>query len=179
MANYVKFMRGSHAAYDKLSVKDADTIYFLSDKDDVEGSLYLGSKLIAGPDNCIGGVSTLRQLTDVVISEGLDYEAILMFDPTDKKWHSYNFDTLLFAPATADVEGKAGFVPAPSYAERNLFLRGDGVWATIGTSGQIFEIKTSVNETHEAALARAIPQDTILNIGDIAIIQDFIANGKY
>jgi hypothetical protein len=68
MANeYIKFMRGTTTAYNNLKTKDANTLYFLSDKDNEEGALYLGTKLIAGPDDC-SGIHSLRDLSDVLIS---------------------------------------------------------------------------------------------------------------
>ena len=47
--NYVKFMRGTPTAFKNLATKDDDTLYFLSDKDNAEGYLYLGTKLISEP----------------------------------------------------------------------------------------------------------------------------------
>jgi hypothetical protein len=46
--NYVKFMRGTIAAYNKLETKEANTLYFLyANSPDEEGYLYLGNKLIS------------------------------------------------------------------------------------------------------------------------------------
>lgn len=181
MANYVKFMRGTHAAYKKLTEKDADTIYFLSDKDDQEGSLYLGNKLIAGPDDCIPGARTLGELADVIVSNELNYESILMYDPygdEGAKWYSYNIDALAFGGAQENFDGKLGFVPAPKKEQREMFLRGDGTWAIMGAYGQIFEIIPTVDQTHEDAIATRTT-DVILHTGDIAIIKDYIAPEKY
>ena len=137
MANYVKFMRGTVAAYEKLTVKDDDTLYFLSNNDGKEGYLYLGTKLIAGPDD---DVSSLGQLADVMITQGIDYDAILMYDSVEMKWRDYSFDALIFTPGTEILPGASGFVPAPSAGERDKFLRGDGTWASVGATGvQIFD----------------------------------------
>jgi hypothetical protein len=84
MANYVKFMRGTTNAYEKLLNKDDDTLYFLSNNDGKEGSLYLGTKLIAGPD--IAGATALKDLTDVVLTQNLNYDAILVYDNLAGKW---------------------------------------------------------------------------------------------
>jgi hypothetical protein len=130
MANYVKFMRGSTNAYNKLQVKDDDTLYFLSDNDGKEGSLYLGTKLIAGPD--VAGATSLGELSDILLTPGMDYDAILMYDSIEMKWKDYSFNALTFRAATETLEGASGFVPAPSHSERNLFLRGDGTWAAAG-----------------------------------------------
>ncbi len=177
MANYVKFMRGTTAAYNRLTTVDNDTLYFLSDNDGKEGSLYLGANLIAGPD--VSGATSLGELTDILLTPGLDYDAILMYDSVELKWRDYSFDALTFRAATENLDGVAGFVPAPEFNERNKFLRGDGVWATAGTECQIFNnIKPSEGQSHANALALHT-LDHILNKGDIAIIQDFIVDGKY
>jgi hypothetical protein len=89
-------MRGTLSAYEKLTTKNDDTLYFLSNNDGKEGSLYLGTKLIAGPD--ISGATSLGELSDVVLTTGLDYDAILVYDPTVDKWQDYSFDSLTFRP---------------------------------------------------------------------------------
>lgn len=177
MANYVKFMRGTTNAYNKLQIKDDDTLYFLSDNDGKEGSLYLGTKLIAGPD--IAGATSLGELSDILLTPGMDYDAILMYDSIEMKWRDYSFDALTFRAASETLKGATGFVPAPDYNERNMFLRGDGTWAAAGAECQIFNnIKTSVDQSHADALAQSTT-GFILNKGDLAIVQDFIVDGKY
>lgn len=177
--NYVKFMRGSVAAYNKLKQKDDDTLYFLSDKDNTEGYLYLGTKLISEPGSGSLTNLSLSSLQDVLITQGLNYDAILMYDSKEGKWRDYSFDTLVFKGATEDEDGWSGFVPTPLITDKNLFLRGDGTWAPAGTVEQIFgNILTAVDETHEAAIVKATA-GYILNPGDIAIVKDYIADGKY
>jgi hypothetical protein len=46
--NYVKFIRGSSLAFSKLTDKNSDTLYFITDSDSNKSSLYLGDKLITG-----------------------------------------------------------------------------------------------------------------------------------
>ena len=177
MANYVQFMRGTTAAYNKLKTKNVDTLYFLSDNDGKEGSLYLGEKLIAGPDAI--GALTLDELHDVIITEGIDFDALLIYDSVEKAWRDYSFDALTFRAATETLEGASGFVPTPEYKERNMFLRGDGTWAAAGAECQVFpSIVTGTGESHASALRRETT-GFILNKGDIAIVQDFIVDGKY
>lgn len=55
MANYVKFLRGTPAAYANLPNKDNDTLYFIYEEDEASSLLYLGSKLITGSDTVIEG----------------------------------------------------------------------------------------------------------------------------
>ncbi len=66
--NYVKFQRGTLAAYNRLNVKDENTLYFIYDANDTtKGTLYLGSRLIGS----IGGdepARSLADLSDVLIS---------------------------------------------------------------------------------------------------------------
>lgn len=179
MAKYVKFMRGSLAAYNKLSPKDDDTLYFLTNTDDGEGYLYLGTKLISEPGTINGSNCSLATLNDVLITANLNYDAILMYDSKAGKWRDYSFDTLVFKGATADEDGWSGFVPAPEAGSENYFLKGDGTWAAAGTVEQIFSnIIPASNETHEAAVGR-YTAGHILNPGDIAIVKDFIADDKY
>ena len=66
LPNYVKFQRGSQAAYNNLSVKDENTLYFIyNSTDQTKGSLYLGDRLISS--NVGGtGASSLNELTDVI-----------------------------------------------------------------------------------------------------------------
>lgn len=175
--NYVKFMRGTLSAYDKLINKDDDTLYFLSDNDGKEGSLYLGTRLIAGPD--VSGATSLGELSDILLTPGIDYDAILMYDSIEMKWRDYSFDALTFRAANETLPGAAGFVPAPAHQERHMFLRGDGTWAAAGAECQIFNnIKTGVDQSHADALIQSTT-GFILNKGDIAIVQDFIIDGKY
>ena len=177
MANYVQFMRGTTAAYKKLTNPNENTLYFLSDNDGKEGSLYLGTKLIAGPD--VAGATSLRELSDIFLTPNMDYDAILMYDSVEMKWRDYSFEALTFRASTETLEGAAGFVPAPSKDERNMFLRGDGTWAAAGAECQIFnDIKTSIDQSHTEALEQSTT-GFILNKGDVAIVQDFIVDGKY
>ena len=47
--NYVRFQRGSVAAYNALGTPDKNTLYFIYENEDSGiGSLYLGEKLISG-----------------------------------------------------------------------------------------------------------------------------------
>lgn len=176
---YVKFMRGSVAAYNKLTQKDDDTLYFLSDKDTQEGYLYLGTKLISEPGSGSLKDLSFASLSDVLITSGLNYDAILMYDSKDGKWKDYSFESLTFKGATDEADGWAGFVPTPTVNDKNLFLRGDGSWAPAGTVEQIFNnILPRTNETHDAAILR-VTTGYILNPGDIAIVKDYIADEKY
>ena len=84
LPNYVKFLRGTITAYNRLAVKDDNTLYFVyQDGDESQGSLYLGSRLISG--NIGGnGVNTLAELTDVIVT-GADAGSFLVLN-SDGNW---------------------------------------------------------------------------------------------
>ena len=68
LPNYVKFQRGSLTAYNRLSQKDENTLYFVYESPSSStGSLYLGDKLIS---NNVGGsgVNNLSELADVIVT---------------------------------------------------------------------------------------------------------------
>lgn len=62
---YVKFLRGTQAAYDK-AVKYDDTLYFIAEPNSNNITLYLGEKLVAGDDLSKGSIDALK---DVLITE--------------------------------------------------------------------------------------------------------------
>ena len=66
--NYVRFQRGSLAAYQALTNPDKDTLYFIYDKEGSNvGSLYMGDKLISGGDTNFTSAS-LDELADVIVA---------------------------------------------------------------------------------------------------------------
>lgn len=68
LPGYVKFLRGTLASYDRLNVKDSNTLYFIYDtEDENRGRLYLGNRLIGsvGGEN---GIINLADLSDVIAS---------------------------------------------------------------------------------------------------------------
>lgn len=68
MATYVKFQRGTMAAYNALSVKDPNTLYFVYPEDDNSvGALYLGNMSISSSDAVITQAS-VATLTDVIVN---------------------------------------------------------------------------------------------------------------
>ena len=181
MANYVKFFRGTPKAYAN-TVKNSDTLYFVSESDSNVGSLYLGSKLISGE------INSLTELEDILLSEQLSDGSILVYDESQSSWVNKTIVEAigLMTPATAETAGGYGLVPAPGAGEQNYFLRGDGTWAPIETSGgetvssntQVYEVITNANELHNDAIARIVNGAELFN-GDIAIVKDLIAGDKY
>ena len=124
--DYVKFIRGTQAAFDLLTQKDPNTLYFISkEKDSTTGALYLGSKLISGGTDA--GVS---ELGDIIIDNVGDGQ-ILYFDYEKSAWINGSVYDLIGGMVGADenTDGASGLVPVPKAGQHNLFLRGDGEWA--------------------------------------------------
>ena len=182
MAQYVKFMRGNPEAFERLSVKDTETLYFIYAAGASEGKLYLGDKLIAGGD--IGSTS-IDALKDVLISEGLTDNSILVYDSTKSQWVNKSLSDILtvFVGPTASSAGVPGLVPAPPAGQTNLFLRSDGTWAPADTDGpqlshNIFSITNDSSKDHATIIAEQTT-DLVLVIGDVIIIKDLLATGLY
>lgn len=126
---YVVFIRGTPDAYIRLEEKNEDTLYFVSEPGEDKGSLYLGDKLIA---SSISSVTRLNDLSDVLISAGVDPNSILVYE--EGYWVNKDLEEILsliisdFTGATARSAGKSGLVPAPSVGAQNKYLKGDGTW---------------------------------------------------
>ena len=85
--DYVKFQRGSQAAYDKLlqanRVNDS-TLYFIYSEDNREiGKLYLGARLISGGEINTSEIS-LTELSDVLVNT--IKENSFLIQQSDGKW---------------------------------------------------------------------------------------------
>ena len=185
-AKYVKFIRGSKAAFEKLVTKYDDTLYFIYGEDESVGSLYLGDRLIAnGGATSQTVIDTLAKLLDVNV-EDVEDGMLLGYSEAVGKWIPMDISTLItmsvMTGATADRAGVSGAVPAPQAGDQDKFLRGDGSWASISipdvSNTQVFEVITQTNENHITALNR-ITSGKELSNGDIAIVKDLIANEKY
>ena len=80
--NYVKFYRGSKQAFDKITYKNPDVLYFITSSDSDRGALYLGEKLISRD------VGILTDLEDILISENLQNNQILVYNTDNGKWEN-------------------------------------------------------------------------------------------
>ena len=134
--NYVKFIRGTPTAFAKLSQKDNDTLYFISEVNSKKGSLYLGEKLISE------SVSSLKDLENISF-EGLKNKDLLSYDASSETWvNKPIIDAIgLMTGASQNAQGGAGLVPAPGIGQDGLFLRGDGVWAVPVGGGSSVDVK--------------------------------------
>ena len=93
--NFVKFLRGSQAAYDRLANPDQNTLYFIYDENDQSaepnGKLYLGRYLIN--DNTASSIA-LSNLSDVDMGQ-LTGTEILRYNEQLEKWQPVLFTDLL------------------------------------------------------------------------------------
>lgn len=144
MASYVKFLRGTQTAYDKLVANntiDQDTLYFVYESaGSSKGKLYLGNKAIATGE---GGTTTpvdIEDLNNVAISAGLADKDFLAYDAATSKWVNKPLATIVaevqaeiavMSGATAEADGSKGLVPQPVKGDQDKFLSGDGTWVAI------------------------------------------------
>lgn len=161
--NYVKFMRGSLAAYEALATKNEDTLYFIKISDG-ETRLYWGNRLISDGEVPTEIKKTLNDLTDVNIPEGtvLTDGMFLGYNTETGKWEPKTQTEVTVEPmvgATAEKAGSAGLVPAPAAGYENRVLTGDGNWTQLNIPN------TSELETKMATL---IGTDENLSIRNIA-----------
>lgn len=135
-ANYVRFYRGSPEAYAK-ELKNNDTLYFIYSSDSNKGSLYLGDRLISG------NVSNITDLEDLIITE-LQDKQILQYDIAQSAWVNKSIKDAIgiMVGAREDAQGSIGLVPAPGIGQQNLFLKGDGNWASIATDDKTITTTT-------------------------------------
>ena len=166
--NYVKFIRGTEATWAQLSndQKNSDTLYFITDVNSDTGKLYLGTKLIS--NGSLSSATSLAQLNDVLISEGITDQSILVYNASTKKWENKTILDIfaaineVFKGATAEENGTTGLVPAPTAGQENLFLRGDGTWAN-----PVESVSTLVESIQEQ-ITTIVGDDLDKSIRDIA-----------
>lgn len=106
LENYVKFRRGYISDYEKLTLeqKESDTLYFLyKDDNSTEAELYLGTKKISTGINGggeSGSVQALRELTDVLLSENISPDDLLVYN--GEKWVNKSLEEI-FSPTVKIV----------------------------------------------------------------------------
>lgn len=179
LPGYVRFLRGTKAAFDKIEIKDKDTLYFIYDSEDqTKSSLYLGNKLIGGGNGSTTTVTDINDLANVLISNIQDKQ-ILVYDASAGKWVNKTPEEIqveVMTGATADAAGTSGLVPAPAAGEQDKYLRGDGMWAAplsdeqLTTLGKVDGLETRVGsiETKYDNLIKDAPAalDTLKEIAD-------------
>ena len=161
-ASYVKFQRGSQAAYDKLvkeSRIDENTLYFIyPEGNSTVGKLYLGARLISGGDVVLSAAS-LNDLADVIAEEVKVHDFLVAEEVTDAEGNK----TVAWLNKSLDYVA-------------NLIKNAMG---EIAAPAQIFQAeRTPDHESDEAAIAEQVGDKT-LTAGDMAIVKTPIAGGKY
>ena len=105
--NFVKFLRGSQAAYDRLQSPDINTLYFIYDEESTDqqpsGKLYLGRYLINDSNLKTIALSDLSD-TDIGTLTGTE---ILRYNSTLQKWQPVLASDLL---AELDIQAGAAVV---------------------------------------------------------------------
>lgn len=156
--NYVKFQRGSQAAYNLLVTGkkiDENTLYFIyPDSNDTGsvGKLYLGSRLISGGDVVLTSAS-LSDLADVIVNETKANSFLVQ--NTEGKW-----DNMALADVVTLIKNNLGEIAAPA----NVF--------------QVDLLETDADDI--AAISRVVAaSNKTLAAGDIAVVKAVIVADKY
>lgn len=123
---YVKFIRGTPTAFEKLSPKSTDTLYFISETGSSTGKLYLGSKLISG------GEASISELGQIIINtvKGND---VLVYDAEKGAWVNKAVTDVVseMVGASDSMDGRAGLVPRPISGDQDKVLTGAGRWESV------------------------------------------------
>lgn len=167
--NYVKFLRGTPTAWAKIPEvdKDKDTLYFISETNGRTGQLYLGPKLIIGE---ISNINNIGDLQDVLISEDITANNILIYDDHQQKWiNKPIFEVLsqivtIMVGAKDDANGLSGLVPPPKAGDNKLYLRGDATWAN-PTAAVELVLDTLVGKDTGKSI-REISKEEVLKVVD-------------
>lgn len=142
---YVKFMRGTQAAYDAMSSHDDNTLYFVYDPANLHvGALYMGDRVISGGDIVLAS-ATLKDLADVLADT--TKENSFLVQQANGKW-----DNMSVADVAALIKESMGEIAAPA---------------------QVFQTDLVEGETHPEAIVRIV-NNKALNAGDIAIVREVI-----
>lgn len=167
--NYVKFLRGTPTAWAKIpeADKDKDTLYFISETNGRTGQLYLGPKLIIDE---ISNINNIGDLQDVLISEDITANNILIYDDKQQKWiNKPIFEVLsqivtIMVGAKDDSNGLSGLVPPPKAGDNKLYLRGDATWAN-PTAAVELVLDTLVGQDTGKSI-REISKEEVLKVVD-------------
>lgn len=169
--NYVKFLRGTPTTWNKIpnSDKDKDTLYFISENDGQTGQLYLGPKLIIGE---ISNINNIGDLQDVLLSNDIAANSILVYDKAQNKWVNKPMFEVLSAlittmkGATTDANGVSGLVPTPLAGDNKLYLRGDATWAN-PTAAVELTLQTIIGDDVGKSM-REVSKEEVLKVVDNA-----------
>ena len=167
-ARYVKFLRGTPQAFAALPHKEEDTLYFICEKDEELGQLWIGNRLITQSTDDDSVLNYLNELKDVDTS-GARQDQYLGYDASQQKWIPMTpeqaISVSVMMGATDTYAGQAGLVPAPAAGDNKKFLRGDGKWVEVSTDASI--------KTLEAQIESKASQEDLIKINtqitDVAV----------
>lgn len=146
-ARYVKFLRGTPQAFAALPHKEEDTLYFICEKDEEVGQLWIGNRLITQSTDDDSVLNYLNELKDVDTS-GARQDQYLGYDAKQQKWIPMTPEQAISASvmmgATDTYDGQSGLVPAPAAGDNKKFLRGDGKWVEVSTDASIKTLETQI-----------------------------------
>lgn len=140
MANYVKFVRGLSELFNKLAVKDANTLYFIYENEaSTSGKLYLGDREIVCDGSGSSVASYLKDLLDVALPEDaieLIDGQVLTYDATTSKWVARDpsaVANVLFDDNQFEIDDNGewslvGFANAPAGARLTKGADGKLIW---------------------------------------------------
>lgn len=173
--NYVKFIRGTPEAFKKLKIKDKDTLYFISETDSQQGSLYLGNKIISE------STVNLEDLNDLLLGDSILDKDILSYDAESGKWTNKPIISAINIMTGADSgnQGGAGLVPAPGIGQQNHFLRGDGVWAPVNVESNFIKSVDGFNFTVTEAGQLNLKTIEVAQVADLQSLLDTKVNKQY
>lgn len=147
--NYVRFQRGTRAAYEALKNignLDDNTLYFIyPDNNNAVGELYMGSRIISGGDVTIASAS-LNDLSDVILS-------------------ATGTNSFLIQNSNGIWESKS----IEDVAEL-LNINNETI-----SPAQVFQVELAENEDDLTAIARVVNNASLV-AGDIAIVKKVIIN---
>ena len=173
--NYVRFTRGTPTAYENLQKKDPDTLYFISEPEAEDGILYLGTKIIAGGSSNVS-ITSLGDLTDVLLSNNIAANSFLMYDAVQNKWVNKtlaDIAALIMVGASATDDGKSGLVPVPLAGQENFVLLGNGTWSS-GLQDLTSVVETVVGDDNGIS-ARQIAESVFENyVGSMDDLKDLV-----
>ena len=141
--DYVKFVRGSKAAFNALTTKKDDTLYFVYDKDNTDsGSLYIGSRLIGSTGSST--TASIKDLSDVVIST-VGNRQILVYDSASSSWKNGSLTDILGVDDKSIVKAAVGTLSLKNFATAEV-----GSLASKGSDGNLTwitpaDLRTTLN----------------------------------
>lgn len=167
--NYVKFQRGTQAAYNVVKQNgrlDENTLYFIyndANDPDAGGLLYLGSRLIGGTGAGFGATA-LSDLTDTNI-DGINLAdgMILQYVVTAQKWAPVTLSTALgnadYLPSVSSVTKTEGQTDAqalaaaePNPAEGDIVFVDGTPYIYDGENWHVLAANTSALESRVSAV---------------------------